>query len=53
MRLLGTAYSHGGAVFAHAAIENDVEVVVAGVEGPDDDAHDREDVQLQSNEGQL
>lgn len=46
-------YSHSWAVFANASIQNDIEVVVAGVEGPADDANDREDVQLQSNDGQL
>lgn len=44
-------YSDGRAVFANASIQNDVEVVVAGVEGPSDDAGDGEDVQLQSNHG--
>lgn len=38
--------SHGGAVFADASVQNDVEVVVAGVEGPADDAQDGEDVEL-------
>lgn len=48
-----STHSHGGAVFANTSIQNDVEVVVAGVEGPPDDAHDGEAVQLQSNDGQL
>lgn len=46
-------YSHGRAVFANTSIQNDMEVVVAGVEGPSDDANDGEDVQLQSEDGQL
>lgn len=48
-----SAYSHGGAVFADAAVQNDVEVVVAGVEAPASDADDREDVHLHSDDGQL
>lgn len=46
-------YGHRGAVLANATVQNDMEVVVAGVEGPSDDAHDGEHVQLQSNNGQL
>lgn len=46
-------YSHSGAVFANTSVQNDMEVVVAGVEGPSDDAEDGEDVQLQSKDGQL
>lgn len=46
-------YSHSWAVFADTSIQNDVEVVVAGVEGAADDANDGEDVQLQSDNGQL
>lgn len=34
--------SHSGAVFANASVQNDIEVVVAGVESPADDAHDGE-----------
>lgn len=48
-----STYSHGGAVFADASVQNDVEVVVAGVEGSADDAQDGEDVELYSNDGQL
>lgn len=48
-----SSYSHSGAIFANASIQDDVEVVVAGVEGAPDDADDGEDVQLQSNDGQL
>lgn len=46
-------YGHSGAVFANTSVQNDVEVVVAGVEGPSDDATYGEDEQLQSNNGQL
>ena len=46
-------YSHGGAVFAHTPIQNDIEVVVAGVEGPADDASDGEDVHLHADNWQL
>lgn len=46
-------YGHSRAVFANTSVQNDVEVVVAGVEGPSDDANDGEDEQLQSNNGQL
>lgn len=46
-------YSHCGAVFADASVQDDVEVVVAGVERPADDAQDGEDVELQSDDGQL
>lgn len=46
-------YSHSGAVFANTSVEDDIEVVVAGVEGPSDDADDGEDVHLHSNDGQL
>ena len=46
-------YSHSGAVFANTSVQNDMEVVVAGVEGPSNDAEDGEDVQLQSKDGQL
>ena len=46
-------YSHSGAVLANTPVQNDVEVVVAGVEGPPDDAHDGEDVHLQSDDRQL
>lgn len=46
-------YSHSGAIFADTSIEDDVEVVVAGVEGTSDDANDGENVQLDSNDGQL
>lgn len=46
-------YSHSGAIFANTSVEDDVKVVIAGVEGPSDDANDGENVQLDSNDGQL
>lgn len=46
-------YSHSGAVFANTSVQNHMEVVVAGVEGPAADANDGEDVHLHSDEGQL
>lgn len=48
-----TGVRHGGAVFANTSIQNDMKVVLAGVEGAPDDAHDGEEVHLQSNYGQL
>ncbi len=48
-----STYSHSRAVFPNTSIQNDMEVVVAGVEGSSDDAHDGEGVQLESNDGQL
>lgn len=46
-------YSHSGAVFANASVQNDVKIVVAGVEGPAADADDGEDEHLYSDDGQL
>lgn len=43
------SYSNSWAIFSNASIQNDIEVVVAGVEGPSNDANDGEDVQLQSD----
>lgn len=48
-----TGVSHSRAIFANTSIQNDIEVIVAGVEGSSDDAHDGEGVHLQSNDGQL
>lgn len=45
------SYSHSWAIFANASVQNDIEVVVAGVEGPSDNANDGEDVQLHSDHG--
>lgn len=39
-----TGVSHSRAIFANTPIQNDMEVVVAGVKGSTDDANDREDV---------
>jgi len=46
-------HRHRGTVLAHAAVEDDVEVVVAGVRRPADDAHDGEDVELHPEHRQL
>lgn len=46
-------YSHSWAVLANTSIQNNMEVVVAGVESSADDANDGEGVQLQSDDGQL
>lgn len=46
-------YRHRGAVFANTSIQNDMKVVLAGIEGAPDDAHDGEGVHLHSNDGQL
>lgn len=35
-------YCHSWAVFANTSIQDDIEIVVAGVESSSDDAHDRE-----------
>lgn len=45
------SYSDSRAIFANASVQNDIKVVVAGVEGPSDDANDGEDIQLHSNNG--
>lgn len=45
--------SHSGAIFANPSIQNDIEIVVTGVQGSPDDAHDGEGIQLQSDDGQL
>lgn len=44
--------SHSGAIFANTSVQDDVEIVVAGVESSSDDAHDGEVEQLQSKDGQ-
>lgn len=46
-------YRHGGAVFADTSVQDDVEVVMARVDSPSDDANDGEGVQLQSEDRQL
>lgn len=46
-------YGHSGAVLANSSVQNHIEVVVAGVQGATDDAHDGEGVQLKSKYGQL
>lgn len=45
------SYSNSWSIFANASIQDDIEVVVAGVEGSSDDADDGKDVQLHSNHG--
>lgn len=45
------SYSNSWSIFANSSIQDDIEVVVAGVEGSSDDADDGEDAQLHSNHG--
>ncbi len=53
MKVCTLTHSHSRAIFANTSIQNDMKVVVAGVEGSTDDAKDGEDVQLHSDDGQL
>lgn len=46
-------YSYCGAIFANASVHDDMEVVVAGVEGSTDDTKDGEGVHWQSDDRQL
>lgn len=47
-----TGVSHSGAVFANTSIQDDMEIVVAGVESSSDDAHDGEVVHWHSQDRQ-
>lgn len=48
-----TTYCHGGAVFAHAAAQDDQEVVVGRQQKSADDAQDREHLQFNPKRRQL
>ena len=46
-------HGHGGAVLAHASVQDHVEVVVAGEARSADDAHDGKHVELHPQDRQL